>query len=261
MADQYSRTELVIGNDAVEKLKNSSVLLFGVGGVGGAALEALARSGVGTIDIVDNDKFSVSNLNRQILSTVDNIGRYKVDVASGRVKSINPDVTVNCYRVFYLPETAGEFDFSKYDYVIDAVDTMSAKVDIVLRAKREGVPVISSMGCGNRMDPSKLKITDIYKTAMDPLAKIMRKKMKENRVKKLTVLVSDEQPLRPYTKEDGNLSESAIEALEEEIKSGKHSVPGSTAFVPNAAGLLIASKVVSDIIGFTAKGRTKGGKA
>lgn len=226
----FERTELIIGKRALETLRKSCVIIFGLGGVGGHALEALVRSGVGSIDIVDSDTVDVTNLNRQLLATSETVGELKVDVAEHRMKSIMPDISIRKFPFFYDAETADEFDFEGYDYVIDAIDSVSSKIELILRCQDCGTPVISAMGCGNRMNPSKLYVTDIYRTSMDPLAKVIRRELRTRGVKKLKVVCSSEQPIKPKFGID------------------KKRTPGSTAFVPGAAGLLIASEVVRDLI-------------
>lgn len=237
MLNQFSRTEILLGSDAMDRLKNAKVIVFGIGGVGGYVVEALVRSGIGTIDIVDNDTVSLTNLNRQIIATRSTIGKNKVDVMEERMKDINPDVIVNKYQCFYLPETAERFDFSQYDYVVDAVDTVSAKIDIVVQAQKAGIPVISSMGAGNKLNPAAFEVADIYKTSVCPLAKVMRRELKKRGVKKLKVVYSKEIPLKP--------------AENDEIKKEnekKRQAPGSIAFVPSVAGLIIAGEVIKDLI-------------
>lgn len=235
MDERFSRTEMLIGRDAVEKLKNSRVAVFGVGGVGGYVCEALARSGVGTLDLIDRDVVSVSNINRQIIALTSTVGKPKAQAAADRARDINPDIKINVYNMFYNSETAGNFDFSVYDYVVDAVDTVSAKIELVLRSDEAGVPIISSMGAGNKLDPTKFEIADIYKTSVCPLARVMRRELKKRGIKKLTVVYSKEEPHIP------------AERLTDP-ETGKP-VPASIAFVPSAAGLIIASKVIRDIIG------------
>lgn len=235
MENQFDRTELLIGSVGMEKLKKARVAVFGVGGVGGYVVEALARSGVGTLDIIDNDTVSVTNINRQIIATLDTVGRDKVDVMKDRILSINSEAIVNVHKCFYLPETAENFDFSQYDYVIDAVDTVTAKIDIIMQAKECGVEIISSMGAGNKLDPTKFEVADIYKTSVCPLAKVMRRELKKRGVKKLKVVYSKELPITP--------NESS-----EKLSPGKRSIPGSVAFVPAVAGLIIAGEVVKDLI-------------
>ena len=228
---QFIRTESLLGTEAMNTLGNARVAVFGVGGVGGYVIEALARSGVGALDIVDNDTVAISNINRQIIATHSSIGKYKVDVMKDRILDINPDCHVKTYRCFYLPETADQFDFSVYDYVVDAVDTVTAKLQIVMEAKGAGVPVISSMGAGNKLNPAEFCVADIYKTSMDPLAKVMRKELKKRGVDSLKVVYSQEKARKPLV----------------ELKSNKRSTPGSIAFTPSVVGLIIASEVIKDI--------------
>jgi tRNA A37 threonylcarbamoyladenosine dehydratase len=230
MDSQFSRTEMMFGKDAVEKLKDSAVAVFGIGGVGGYTLEALVRSGVGHIDIIDSDKVALSNINRQIIATHKTIGKAKVDVASQRAKDINPDVEIGAYKLFYLPETANRFDFSKYDYIVDAVDTVSAKIDIIERASKMGIPVISCMGAGNKIDPTKFEVTDISKTSVCPLAKAVRTELRRRGVNHAKVVYSKEPPLKPTVQQNGK------------------PVPSSNAFVPPVAGLIIAGEVIKDLI-------------
>ncbi|HKM34905.1 MAG TPA: tRNA threonylcarbamoyladenosine dehydratase [Lachnospiraceae bacterium] len=234
--DEFSRTRLLIGDAALKKLQRSSVLLFGVGGVGGYAAEALARSGVGSITLVDNDKVSLTNLNRQIIALHSTIDRYKTEVMKERILDINPNAQVNAYNCFFLPENANQFDFTKYDYVIDAVDTVTAKIEIIIQAKNAGTPVISSMGAGNKLDATKLQITDIYQTTMCPLAKVMRKELRLRGVKKLNVVYSIEPVIKP------------IEAEDVREQSNKRVIPGSIAFIPSVAGLMLAGEVIRDLI-------------
>lgn len=236
MSDKFLRTEILLGSEAMEKLKNARVAVFGVGGVGGYTVEALARCGVGTLDIVDNDTVAETNLNRQIIATVDTVGKYKVDVAKERILSINPDAVVNTYRTFYLPENADEFDFCAYDYVVDAIDTVTAKISIVMKCKESATPIISSMGTGNKLNPCELEVSDIYKTSVCPLARVMRKELKDRGVKSLKVVYSKEEPIKPKT------------VSGEELSPGKRATPGSTSFVPSVAGLIIASEVIKDLI-------------
>ena len=236
MNEQFSRTELLIGEDAVEKLHNSHVAVFGVGGVGGYVCEALVRSGIGNFDLVDSDTVAVSNLNRQIIALHSTVDKYKVDVMKDRMLDINPDVTVNVHRCFYLPENADSFDFSRYDYIVDAVDTVTAKLEIIMRAKKLGIPVISAMGAGNKLDPSAFRVADIYKTKVCPLCKVMRKELKKRGIDKLKVVYSEEEPIK-------NSKMTEIDP-----GSSRRSTPGSTAFTPAACGLVIASEVVKDLI-------------
>ena len=252
--NQFSRTELLLGEDNMTRIKASKVLIFGVGGVGGYAVEALARCGIGALDLVDNDVVSLTNINRQIIATLDTVDRPKVEIFKERIASISPETKVNAIQGFYLPKdklasnaasdaevtehdreafiSSDDFDFSSYDYVIDAIDTVAAKLDIIEKCTEAGTPIISAMGCGNRLYPTKLVVTDIHKTEMDPLAKVMRKELRQRGIKKLKVVVSTEQPIKP---------------LESDEVTNKRTVPGSTSFVPPAAGLIIASEVIRDI--------------
>ena len=233
--DAFSRTRLLLGSAAMEKLKNSRVAVFGLGGVGGYTVEALARSGVGQLDLIDNDTVSVSNLNRQILATHDTVGKLKVEVAKDRVRAISPDTVVNAYPVFYLPDTADQYDLSVYDYIIDAIDTVTGKLTIIQRATEAGVRVISCMGTGNKLDATALQVADISKTSGCPLARIMRKELRKRGITHLKVVYSTEEALPPQ----GTDQEAA--AL------GKRTIPGSTAWVPGAAGLILASEVIRDL--------------
>ena len=230
----FSRTEMLIGKDALEKLNKCRVAVFGVGGVGGYAVEALARSGVGTIDVIDSDVVDISNINRQIIATSKTVGRKKVEVAKERIADINPDCTVNAFDVFYNDETRKLFDFKSYDYVIDAIDSVSSKIDLIVTCKENGVPVISSMGAGNKLDPTKFEVDDIYKTSVCPLAKVMRRELKKRGVESLKVVYSKEEPIASEQTETPSL--------------GKRSVPGSIAFVPSVVGLIAAGEVIKDLI-------------
>ena len=232
MRETLSRTEALIGERAIEKLKNTRIAIFGVGGVGGYVAEGLARCGVGTIDLIDSDRVSPSNINRQIVALHSTLGRYKTEVMAERIYDINPSSKVNVFNIFYLPETADEFDFQNYDYVVDAVDTVSAKISIIERAHAQGVPVISAMGAGNKLDPTAFEVTDIYKTSVCPLAKVMRRELKKRGVEKLKVVYSKEEP-----KSEGVLDE----------ESGKKS-PASISFVPSVSGLILAGEVIKDLI-------------
>ena len=223
MKEQFERTSLLVGEEAISKLNNSKVLIFGVGGVGGYVAEALARTGVGSITIVDKDTVSESNINRQIIALHSTVGRDKVDVLKERMVDINPDIQVDARKCFFLPDNAHEFDFAQYDYIVDAVDTVTAKLQIIVQAKEAGVPVISAMGAGNKVHPEMFEIADIYKTEMCPLAKVMRRELKNRGIKKLKVVYSKEKPVY------------------------KGDVPGSIAFSPSVAGLLMASEVVRDL--------------
>ncbi len=239
MLSQFSRTELLIGKEGMERLSNSRVAVFGVGGVGGYTVEALARSGIGELDLIDNDQVALTNLNRQIIATTKTLGRYKVDVAKERVLEINPDAKVNIYKKFYLPETKEEFDFTKYDYVVDAIDTVSGKIALVEQAKEAGVPIISSMGAGNKLDPTAFRVADIYKTSVCPLAKVMRRELKKRGIRKLKVVYSEEIPIAPEKNAE----------MEQAEPTQKRQVPGSVAFVPSVVGLIIAGEVIKDLAG------------
>ena len=252
MSDRFSRTELILGKDAIKKLASSRVAVFGVGGVGGYAVEALARSGVGALDLIDSDKICLSNINRQIIATQNNIGQYKVDEAKRRVLSINPDCVVRTYKIFYLPETEDMFDFSQYDYVVDAIDTVSGKLALVENAKKTGTPVISSMGAGNKLDPTAFRVADIYSTSVDPLARIMRYECRKRKIDKLKVVYSCEKPLCPKKKETSEGKGENLSDVNEKSKP-RRSVPGSTAFVPSVVGLIIAGEVIKDLTGINAK--------
>ena len=234
MLNQFSRTELILGKEAMEKLASSRVAVFGIGGVGGYTVEALVRSGVGAIDVIDDDKVCLTNLNRQIYATHKTIGKYKVDVAAERIADINPNAKVTTFKTFYTPETAQEFDFTQYDYVVDAIDTVTGKIALVLQAQEAGVPIISSMGAGNKLDPTAFQVADIYQTSVCPLAKVMRRELSRRGVKALKVVYSKEKPLTP--------------AQPEEKDSTKRQIPGSNAFVPSVVGLIIAGEVVKDLI-------------
>ena len=246
MENQFSRTEMLLGKEAMVKLKNARVAIFGIGGVGGHTVEALARCGVGAFDLIDNDTVCYSNLNRQIIATKDTLERYKVDVMKERILSINPEAQVKVYRCFYLPETVNEFTFADYSYVVDAIDTVTGKLQLVMQAKEADVPIISCMGTGNKLNPTELEISDIYKTSVCPLAKVMRRELKKRGVEKLKVLYSRENPMIPIGY-DSDKKESAL--LKDEGSQGRRAVPGSTSFVPSVAGLIIASEVVKDLKG------------
>ncbi|MBU3803268.1 MAG: tRNA threonylcarbamoyladenosine dehydratase [Candidatus Cellulosilyticum pullistercoris] len=250
MLNQFSRTELLFGKEAMEKLANARVAVFGVGGVGGYAVEALARSGVGTFDIIDDDKVCLTNINRQIIATRKTVGRYKVEVMKERILEINPKAIVHTHQCFYTPETADQFDFSQYTYVIDAIDTVTGKIELVMRAQAAGVPIMSSMGAGNKLDPTKFEVTDIYKTSVCPLAKVMRRELKARRVKKLKVVYSKELVRKPIEDMSISCRANCICPPGAERKcTDKRQIPGSTAFVPSVAGLIIAGEVIKDITG------------
>ena len=248
MLDQFSRTELLLGKEAMDKLSQSRVAVFGIGGVGGYVCEALVRSGVGAFDLVDHDKVCLSNLNRQIIATKKTVGQYKVEVMKERIWEINPDADVRVRQEFFLPENADTFPFEEYDYVVDAVDTVTAKIEIIMRAKEKGVPVISSMGAGNKLDGSGFRVADIYKTKVCPLAKVMRRELKKRGVKKLKVVYSEEIPTRPHSCPESDSRNEDAYLTEEELKTaGRRDIPGSVAFVPSVAGLIIAGEVVRDL--------------
>ena len=251
MQDQYSRTQLLLGAEAMEKLHNSRVAVFGIGGVGGYTVEALARSGVGALDLIDDDKVCLTNLNRQIIATRKTVGKYKVEVMKERILDINPDAQVNIHQCFFLPENADEFSFDAYDYVVDAVDTVTAKIEIIMQAKKAEVPVISSMGARNKLDPTAFRVADIYKTSVCPLAKVMRRELKKRGIKKLKVVYSQEKPIRPI--EDMSIScrtHCICPPGTQRKCTQRRSVPGSNAFVPSVAGLIIAGEVIKDLVGF-----------
>ncbi len=238
MLKEFSRTQLMFGKEAMERLSKSRVAVFGIGGVGGYTVEALARSGVGAIDIIDNDKVCLTNINRQIIATHNTIGRYKVDVEAERIAQINPNCKVNVYKTFYMPQTQAEFDFTLYDYVVDAIDTVTGKLTIVENAKKCNTPVISSMGAGNKLDPTAFEVADIYKTSVCPLAKVMRRELKKRGINSLKVVYSKEEPIKP------------IEDLEiDNQDSARREIPGSNAFVPSVVGLIIAGEVIKDLTG------------
>lgn len=243
MTEQFSRTELLLGQEAMERLARARVAVFGVGGVGGYVCEALARSGVGALDLTDNDKVCLSNLNRQIIATHKTIGRYKTEVMRERILDINPHARVRLYQCFFLPENADQFPFEEYDYVVDAVDTVTAKIELVLRAQEKNVPVISSMGAGNKLDAGAFRVADLYGTKVCPLAKVMRRELKKRNVEHLKVVYSEEEPLKPEAcdAEDSDLHE------EDQRSAKRRAIPGSVAFVPSVAGLIIAGEVVKDL--------------
>lgn len=237
MSDKFIRTSLLLGEDNMEKLRQSRVAVFGLGGVGGYAAEALVRGGVGSLDIIDCDVLSESNLNRQIFATYDTIGMQKTEAAKNRLLSINPDLHLTVHNMFYLPETADQIDFSVFSYIVDAIDTITAKLEIIKRAQSLNIPLISSMGTGNKLDPTQFEVTDIYKTSVCPLAKVMRKLCKENGIKKLKVVYSKELPIKVETI-----------SPDKETVLKKRQTPGSISFVPPAAGLIIAGEVIKDLI-------------
>jgi len=235
MLDQFSRTRILFGSEAMEKLARSRVAVFGIGGVGGYTVEALARAGVGALDLIDNDTVALTNLNRQIIATHSTIGQYKTDVAAARIKDINPACKVTVHKTFFLPENKTEFDFAQYDYVVDAIDTVAGKIGLIEAADMTGVPIISAMGAGNKLNPAAFEVADIYKTSVCPLAHVMRKELKKRGIKHLKVVYSKEQPLSPLIDEETD-------------KTAKRVTPGSTSFVPPVVGLIIAGEVIKDLI-------------
>ena len=249
MLNQFSRTELLLGKEAMERLSRARVAVFGIGGVGGYTVEALVRSGVGAIDLIDDDKVCLTNLNRQIIATRSTVGKYKAEVMRDRILDINPDCKVEVHKCFYLPETRDEFDFSSYSYVVDAVDTVTAKISLAMKCQETGTPIISCMGAGNKMDASAFKVADIYKTKVCPLAKVMRRELKKRGVKKLKVVYSEEKPMTPIEDENDNCKNHCIcPPGVQRTCLQRRAVPGSMAFVPAVAGLIIAGEVVKDII-------------
>ena len=258
MSEQFSRTERLIGKEAVRVLQNCRVAVFGIGGVGGYVCEALVRSGVGAFDLVDSDTVALSNLNRQIIATQKTVGRYKTEVMKERMLEINPEVNVRIHNCFFLPETAAEFAFEEYDYVVDAVDTVSAKLELIERARAAQVPVISAMGAGNKLDPSRFRVSDLYETRVCPLAKVMRRECKKRGIRELKVVWSDEEPLSPILYGAGAEEGSAPYRMDaEKVPAAavrpaetrpRRQTPGSMSFVPSVAGLILAGEVVRDLI-------------
>ena len=249
MLNQFSRTELLLGKDAMEKLAASRVAVFGIGGVGGYTVEALARSGIGAIDIIDDDKVCLTNINRQIIATRKTIGKYKVDVAEERILDINPDAAVRKYKTFYMPDTADQFDFTEYDYIVDAIDTVTGKIELAVDAQKAGTPIISSMGAGNKLNAAGFEVADIYKTSVCPLAKVMRRELKKRNIKKLKVVYSKEPPMTPIeSKEISCKSNCVCPPGTARNCNQRRQVPGSVAFVPSVVGLIIAGEVVNDLL-------------
>lgn len=251
MLNQFSRTQLLFGKEAMDKLAASRVAVFGVGGVGGYTVEALARSGVGAIDLIDDDRVCLTNINRQILATIPTVGKYKTDVAEERILQINPECKVTKHQTFYMPDTADNFDFTEYDYVVDAIDTVTGKIELVMQAEKSGTPIISCMGAGNKLDPTAFEVADIYETSVCPLARVMRYELRKRKIPKLKVVYSKEKPIRPL--EDMSIScrnhcicppGTARKCTE------RRDIPGSTAFVPSVAGLIIAGEVIKDLVGY-----------
>ncbi|MFN2926297.1 ThiF family adenylyltransferase [Lachnospiraceae bacterium YH-ros2228] len=248
MLNQFARTQLVLGKSAMEILKGSRIAVFGIGGVGGYTVEALARSGVGTLDLIDDDEVCLTNLNRQIIAVRGSVGKYKAEVMADRIHSINPDCKVNVRKTFFLPETKDQFDFSDYDYVVDAVDTVTAKIQLVMACQETGTRIISSMGAGNKLHPEMFEVADIYKTSVDPLAKVMRRELKKRRVRHLKVVYSKEKPLRPIEDMAISCRTHCICPPGAQHKcTERRDIPGSTAFVPPVVGMIIAAEVVRDL--------------
>lgn len=251
MLNQFSRTELIFGKEAMEKLAASRVAVFGIGGVGGYTVEALVRSGIGAIDLVDDDKVCLTNINRQIYATRKTVGKYKVDVAAERIAEINPETTVRTYKTFYTPETAEQFNFADYDYIVDAIDTVTGKIALVMNANAAGTPIISSMGAGNKVDPTAFEVTDIYKTSVCPLAKVMRHELKRRGIKNLKVVYSKEKPITPSDDMSISCRAHCICPPGTARKcTQRRQVPGSNAFVPSVVGLIIAGEVIKDLTEF-----------
>lgn len=238
LREQFSRIERLLGTEAMEKLYHSRVAVFGIGGVGGHAVEALVRSGVGAVDIIDSDDVAISNINRQLIATHSTVGRKKVDVMKEHLLDVNPSVQVEAHACFFLPETENQFDFTQYDYVIDAVDTVTAKIALVKACEKAGTPIISSMGAGNKLDPTAFEVTDIYKTSVCPLAKVMRRELKKRNIKKLKVVYSKEEAMIPIE----------LDGVEENEVHTRRQTPGSVAFVPSVAGLIMAGEVIKDLV-------------
>ena len=250
MLNQFSRTQLLFGAEAMEKLYHARVAVFGIGGVGGYTAEALARSGIGTLDLIDDDKVCLTNINRQIFATRKTVGQYKVDVAEQRILDINPHAVVHTYKTFYSPDTAEQFDFTLYDYVVDAIDTVAGKLELVEQAEKAGVPIISSMGAGNKLDPTAFEVADIYETSVCPLARVMRRGLKKRGIKKLKVVYSKEPAMTPIDDMAVSCRANCIcPPGTARTCTQRRQVPGSNAFVPPVAGLIIAGEVVKDIAG------------
>lgn len=248
MLNQFSRTQLLLGQDGMDRLANARVAVFGVGGVGGFTVEALARSGVGAIDLIDDDKVCLTNINRQIIALRSTVGKYKVDVAAERLRDINQNIQVNTYKTFYMPDTAHQFDFSQYDYVVDAIDTITGKLELVIQAHKAGTPIICSMGAGNKLDPTAFRVADIYKTSVDPLARVMRHELRKRGIKKLKVVYSEEPPMRPVDDMASSCRTNCICPPGAARKcTERRDIPGSNAFVPSVVGLIIAGEVIKDL--------------
>lgn len=255
MLNQFSRTELIFGKEAMDKLSRSRVAVFGIGGVGGYTVEALIRSGIGAVDLIDDDKICLTNINRQIYATRKTVGKYKVDVAAERIAEINPDAVVRTYKTFYTPQTADQFDFTQYDYIVDAIDTVTGKLELVVNAKAVGTPIISSMGAGNKVDPSAFEVADIYKTTVCPLARVMRTELRKRKIKSLKVVYSKELPMTPVDDMAISCRAHCICPPGTARKcTQRRQVPGSNAFVPSVVGLIIAGEVIKDLTGEKGRG-------
>ncbi|NMB44577.1 MAG: tRNA threonylcarbamoyladenosine dehydratase [Clostridiales bacterium] len=254
MENEFTRSTLLLGQEAMDKIAGSRVAVFGVGGVGGYVVEALVRTGLGEIDIIDNDTVALSNINRQIIATNKTLGRYKVDVMKERILDINPNVKVHTYKSFFLPDNSDDFDFTQYDFVVDAIDTVTGKLEIIEKANKANVPVISAMGAGNKLDPTRLEVADIYETSICPLAKVMRRELRARGIKGLKVVYSKEVPLKPMHSLDqqANQADTSKEGVEDKSKAKetwkRRATPGSVSFVPPVAGLIIAGEVIKDLI-------------
>ncbi len=245
--NQFLRTEYLFGKDNMRIFENSKIAVFGIGGVGGYVVEALVRSGIGAVDLIDNDRVSVSNINRQIIATMKTVGMYKADVMKERVLDINPNIKVKAYKVFYMPDTSDQFDFSQYDYVVDAIDTVTGKIELIINAQNANVPIISSMGAGNKVNPTEFKVADIFETSVCPLAKVMRRELKKRGVRKLKVVYSQEKPIISVYDNDNCENDFDFYSKDSENSIRRKQIPGSAAFVPSVAGLIIAGEVLKDL--------------
>jgi tRNA A37 threonylcarbamoyladenosine dehydratase len=250
MLNQFSRTQLVFGEEAMQRLAGARIAVFGIGGVGGYTVEALARSGIGQLDLIDDDKVCITNVNRQLLATLKTVGQYKVDVAKERVADINPKCRVNTFKTFYMPDTEGEFDFSQYDYIVDAIDTVKGKLALVENAQKAGTPIISSMGAGNKVDAAAFEVADIYETSVCPLARVMRYECRRRGIKKLKVVYSKEKPIRPMEDMSISCRRHCVCPPGTRKCTVRRDIPGSTAFVPSVAGLIIAGEVIKELTSF-----------
>ena len=250
MLNQFSRTQLVFGEEAMQRLAGARIAVFGIGGVGGYTVEALARSGIGQLDLIDDDKVCVTNVNRQLLATLKTVGQYKVDVAKERVADINPKCRVNTFKTFYMPDTEGEFDFSQYDYIVDAIDTVKGKLALVENAQKAGTPIISSMGAGNKVDAAAFEVADIYETSVCPLARVMRYECRRRGIKKLKVVYSKEKPIRPMEDMSISCRRHCVCPPGTRKCTVRRDIPGSTAFVPSVVGLIIAGEVIKELTSF-----------